>query len=77
LFWFVTACYEAVGIIGPSAQVAYPAEFFSPANLYQDATFGWLLGYRVPMNGEVPQDDPVFTNATLWRDIEETPWWEI
>jgi hypothetical protein len=44
---FVVACYSAVGIIGQSAHVAYPPNFFSPAGLYRDPTFGWLLGYGV------------------------------
>jgi len=72
---FVVACYQAVGIIDNSAQVAFPPEFFSPAKLYQEATFGWLLGYLIPQGGFVPPDDPLMNHATLWRDIEEKPWW--
>lgn len=72
---FVVACYQAVGIIDSSAQVAFPPEFLSPAKLYQDPTFGWLLGYLIPQDGFVPPDDPVMKHATFWRDIEEKPWW--
>lgn len=73
---FIVACYQAVGIIGPSAQVGYPPEAFSPAHLYEDPTFGWLLGFIVPEGGGVPQDDPLLLKATHWREIDETPWWQ-
>src|SRR5262249_25169759 len=53
---FVVACYSVVGIIGGTAQVAYPPEFFSPAGLYRDPTFGWLLGYLLPEGGSVPEN---------------------
>lgn len=71
---FVVACYTVVGIIGESAQVAYPPQFFSPAGLYQDPTFGWLLGYLIPEGGSVPADDPLLS-ATLWRDLQDVRWW--
>jgi hypothetical protein len=74
---FVVACYQAVGLIGNSAQVAFPPEFFSPAKLYQEASFGWLLGYIIPQGGFVPPNDPLIEHATLWRDIEEQPWWAL
>lgn len=72
---FVVACYQATGIIESSAQVAYPPEYFSPAHLYADATFGWLVGYLVPEGGSVPSNDPLLLSSTLWRDIDERPWW--
>jgi len=72
---FVTACYEAVGIIDETAQVAYPPEFFSPAHLYKHNTFGWLLGYVLP-NGDdvVPSDDPL-RSVTNWNGIPGIKWW--
>jgi hypothetical protein len=72
---FVVACYAVVGAIGPSAQVAYQLDNFSPGHLYNDPTFGWLLGYLVPENGSVPKDDPVLAQATLWRDLQDCRWW--
>ncbi|MEO5324273.1 hypothetical protein PV773_13225 [Mesorhizobium sp. CC13] len=73
---FVVACLQAVGLIGDSAQVAYPPAHFSPAHLHADPTFGWLLGFLLPPGGSVPQDDPLMTEATRWADIEEEPWWQ-
>lgn len=72
---FVVACYSVVGVIGPTAQIAYLPNAFSPGSLYQDPTFGWLLGYLVPEGGSVPEDDPVVTQATLWRDLPDCRWW--
>lgn len=72
---FVVACYAVVGIIGPTAQIAYLPNAFSPASLYQDHTFGWLLGYLVPDGGSVPKDDPVLSQATFWRDCLDIRWW--
>ncbi|WP_288142192.1 hypothetical protein [Mesorhizobium sp.] len=69
---FVTACYEAVGIIDETAQVAYPAEVYSPKHLYEDPTFGWLLGYLVPPGASIPSDDPTLT-VTRWVDIDALP----
>ena len=66
---FVVACYSVAGVIGPTAQIAYLPDAFSPGSLYQDPTFGWLLGYLVPEGGSVPSDDPALTQATLWRDL--------
>lgn len=73
---FITACFEAVGIIDESAQVAYPPEFFSPAHLYEDSTFGWVLGYLMPGGGAVsiPSDDPL-RFATSWCDHLDIKWW--
>jgi hypothetical protein len=73
---FITACYEAVGIIDESAQAAYPPEFFSPAHLYMDSTFGWVLGYLIPDDrvGSIPSDDPL-RFATNWRDHLDIKWW--
>jgi hypothetical protein len=72
---FVVACYTVVGIIGDSAQVAYQPDNFSPGQLHQDPTFGWLLGFLVPEGGSVPEDDPVLTQATCWRDLMSEWWW--
>lgn len=72
---FVVACYSVAGVIGPSAQAAYVPEMFSPGSLHQDPTFGWLLGYLVPEGGFVPDDDPVQTQGTLWRDLQHCRWW--
>lgn len=72
---FVVACYSVAGVIGPSAQIAYNPAMFSPGSLHQDPTFGWLLGYLVPEGGSVPDDDPVQTQATLWRDQMPNRWW--
>jgi hypothetical protein len=72
---FAVACYAVVGIIGKSAQVAYSPEFFSPAGLYRDPTFGWLLGYLLPEGGSIPEEDPLLS-ATLWRDLQDVRWWQ-
>ena len=72
---FVVACYAVVGIIDPTAQIAYLPKAFSPGGLYQDPTFGWLLGFLVPDGGSVPADDPVLVQATYWRDCLEMRWW--
>jgi len=72
---FVTACYEAVGIIDETAQVAYPPTFFSPAHLYEHSTFGWLLGYLKPADKTaIPSDDPLL-NLTKWSDHPDISWW--
>lgn len=72
---FIVACFSVVGLIGPSAQVAYEPDMFSPGSLHQDPTFGWLLGYLVPQGGFVPEGDPVQTQGTLWRDLKDCRWW--
>jgi len=72
---FVVACTIAVGIIGPTAQVAYLPEAISPRHLYRDPTFGWLLGYLVPPGGDVPTDDPVLVHTPRWVDCEHLRWW--
>ncbi|CAL8969117.1 hypothetical protein RHODGE_RHODGE_03517 [Rhodoplanes serenus] len=72
---FVVACHWVVGVIDTSAQSAYPPWAFAPGSLYQEPTFGWLLGYLVPQGGSVPSDDPVLTGATLWRDQADGQWW--
>jgi hypothetical protein len=72
---FIVACYTVVGLIGASAQAAYPPDYFAPGHLFEDPTFGWLLGYLVPDHGAVPADDPLLTQATLWRDNLSARWW--
>ena len=72
---FVVACYSVAGVIGVSAQVAYVPRMFSPGSLYQDPTFGWVLGYLLPEGGSVPDDDPIQTQGTLWRDQQNCRWW--
>jgi hypothetical protein len=72
---FVVACYSVVEIIGQSAQVAYPPNFFSPAGLYKDPTFGWLLGYLLPKGGSIPENDPLLSETTMWRDCKSLRWW--
>jgi hypothetical protein len=72
---FVVACYSVAGVIGPSAQVAYVPDMISPGNLYQDPTFGWVLGYLLPEGESIPDDDPVQTQGTLWRDLQDLRWW--
>lgn len=71
----VVACYSVVGIIGETAQVAYPPELFSPAGLYRDPTFGWLLGHMIPEGGSVPIDDPILVEATQWSQNQNVRWW--
>ena len=72
---FVVACYSVVDIISATAQVAYLPEAFSPASLYCDSTFGWLLGHIIPEGGSVPCDDPLLTKATLWSQNSSVKWW--
>jgi hypothetical protein len=70
----VVACYTVSGIIGDTAQLAYKADAFSPADLHGDPTFGWFLGYVTAVRNEIPPDDPLMT-ATLWRDVPDARWW--
>jgi hypothetical protein len=72
---FVVACYSAVGIIEQSAHVAYPPNFSSPAGLYRDPTFVWLFGHLLTEGGSIPDNDPLLSEATLWRDCPNLPWW--
>ena len=76
---FVVACYSAVGVVGRTAQCAYPTNFFSPAGLYKDSTFGWLLGFLLGENEEgfLIEDDPILKEGTLWQDCMDisTRWW--
>ena len=72
---FVVACYAVAGVIGETAQVAYQPNNFSPGHLSEDPTFGWLLGYLIPEGGAIPPDDPLLTQATLWRDCQDVRWW--
>lgn len=76
---FVVACYAAVGLIGGTAQPAYPESVFAPGDLYLDPTFGWLLGYISPLGVPLPDDDPIFARAVLWPEIlaldPTEKWW--
>lgn len=67
----VVACYYVVGIIDPSAQVAYPHKLISPADLYSDPTFGWLLGYLLPPGADVPFGDPL-GDITSWTEVMDS-----
>jgi hypothetical protein len=70
----VVACYTVSGVIGDTAQLAYKADAFSPADLHEDPTFGWFLGYISADRNEIPPDDPLMT-TTLWRDLPDVRWW--
>lgn len=70
----VVACYTIAGVIGDTAQVAYPPDIFSPGDLHRDPTFGWVLGFIVPQDSTVPADDPLLTQ-TLWKDNHAARWW--
>jgi hypothetical protein len=72
---FIVACYIVVCIIGPTAQVAYLPEAFSPGHLYRDPTFGWLLGFLLPPGAAVPEDDPLLVHTTSWIDCQDERWW--
>jgi hypothetical protein len=72
---FVVACYLVVGIIDKTAYSAYVPEFFSPGHLSRDPTFGWLLGYLVVEGETVPADEPLLSQATLWKDHQDVRWW--
>ncbi len=69
---FVVACYSAVGIIDKNAQTAYKPENFSPAHLYKDPTFGWLLGFITCYNKE---DEHILKETTNWEDCPDK-WWK-
>jgi uncharacterized protein YycO len=71
----VVACYAAVGLIDGTAKLAYKAEAFSPADLHEDDTFGWVLGYITADEKDIPSDDPLMTK-TLWRDLQDARWWQ-
>jgi hypothetical protein len=70
----VVACYTVSGVIGDTAQLAYKADAFSPADLHEDPTFGWFLGYITADRNQIPPDDPLMA-ATLWRDLSDARWW--
>jgi uncharacterized protein YycO len=70
----VVACYIIAGVIGNSAQVAYPPNVISPGDLHRDPTFGWVLGYILPKGATVPANDPLMF-STLWKDNEAARWW--
>lgn len=70
----VVACYTVSGVIGNTAQLAYKADAFSPADLHEDPTFGWFLGYITADRNQIPPDDPLMT-ATLRRDLSDARWW--
>ena len=72
---FVVACYSVVGAISDTAQAAYPPEFFSPAGLYRDPTFGWLLGFLSPNGNLIRADDPLLFEATHWQPNIGIKWW--
>lgn len=62
------AAMAVVGIIDSSAQAAYPHRYMAPADLHQDPTFGWFVGYLIPTGATVPPDDPL-RNET-WHDYQ-------
>jgi hypothetical protein len=70
----VVACYIVAGVIGDTAQVAYPPNVISPGDLHRDPTFGWVFGYIVPDGENIPADDPLMFE-TLWKDNLEVRWW--
>lgn len=63
----VVACFYAVGIIGETAQVAYPTDVLSPGDLHRDPTFGWFYGYIGEDPSEIPDDDPLM-EITSWQE---------
>ncbi len=69
----VVACYSVVGIVGETAQPIFQPKTFSPTRLYEDVTFGWLLGHIVPEGEAAPEPDPA---QALWRDNMEIKWWK-
>jgi hypothetical protein len=54
-------------IISDTAQVLYKVDTFSPPDLYEEATFGWFLGYVKSDGQTIPSDDPLM-NMTSWKD---------
>lgn len=70
----VVACLHVAGVIGESAQVAYPPDVFSPSDLLSDPTFGWLLGFIHADDYIVPTDDPA-RKITNWMDVQNASWW--
>jgi hypothetical protein len=70
----VATCYVVAGVIGDTAQVAYPPNVISPGDIHRDPTFGWVLGYIVPDGEKIPTDDPLMA-GTLWKDNLEVRWW--
>lgn len=63
----IVACFAAVGIIGKTAQVAYPPATFAPGDLHDGSTFGWTLGYLIPVGNIVPESDPL-RRIMQWTD---------
>ena len=70
----IVACFSVVGIIGDSAQVAYPPEVFSPADIHRDVTFGWFLGHIIPDGGAVQKNDPLL-KLMSWHNVTGPTWW--
>lgn len=73
---FIVACYCAVGVIDKTAQCAYPSNFFSPAGLYRDPTFGWLMGFLFENNKNIfpIENDPILDEVTFWEEFDDK-WW--
>ncbi|TAW73044.1 hypothetical protein ELI16_14405 [Rhizobium ruizarguesonis] len=71
---FVVACYTAVGLVGDTAQVAYRDEHFSPGHLSTEPTFGWLIGYLVPLRQPLPPAEDPCHGKGVWNDIGGQ-WW--
>lgn len=70
----VVACLAVVGIIGSSAQIIYSPDIFSPADLHNDPTIGWFLGYIHFENHKIPNDDPLRV-ITNWESNMAAQWW--
>jgi hypothetical protein len=70
----VVACYTVVGIIGKSAQIAYPPNIHAPGDLVNDPTFGWVLGFLVSEDVQFLDDDPLLSQ-TMWKDQMSIKWW--
>lgn len=62
----VVAAHVAVGILAPSAAVAYDPSVQSPAGLAETATFGFFSGYLYPYpEYQLPGDDEFRHESTV------------
>jgi len=71
---FIVVCYFVAGVIDDSAQIAYEPNAFSPADLYGDPAFGWLLGYITDDSNNIGHDDPLL-GLMQWRNDQAGQWW--
>lgn len=65
----VVAAHVAVGILSPSAAVAYDPAVQSPGGLAESATFGFFAGYLYPYREYLLPEDDEFRHETTVDEV--------